>query len=540
MTAGHATSAPRAESFWRRNAVWILVSLAYLSVFPYYERLNNPNENARVWMTRAIVEHHVLNLDQVEREWGWVNDKATANKHVYSSKAPGASFLGVPVLWAQTKLGHLMGWRSPGKKATVFWLRLVAVQLPLCAFLFFFARYVEGVSRSAAARDLLTAGFALGTIFFPYAVIFVGHSLAAAAGFGAYMLLAPPGATDDSTRALAAFRGKGGPVSPRQFFASGSLAGLCVLFEYQAVLVSAVLAAYAVWRYRKEAWYFFAGTLPPVIAFGVYHAALFGRPWRLPFGYIENAYFARTAHAAGFHGLSIPKFSAFGSFLFSPDYGLFAFSPLLALGAACAFVLLAQRPRRDGVAIIAVCVAMFLFLSGMSNWRAGWCVGPRYVVTVAPFLIVAAAHVWRRGRGRSLLATLIAGLLIPSVVLNGISAVMYPHYPEQFNNPVFDLAFPLLGDGYVPYSVGWLLHLPGRWSLLPIALLVLAAVSLGVARLGEGDQRRWMRQLGLCLLVAVAFLIPLGRYGRRPSAGEAQATALVRSYWEPPPARVGR
>jgi hypothetical protein len=219
---------------------------------------------------------------------------------------------------------------------------------------------------------------------------------------------------------------------------------------------------------------------------------------------------------------------------------LFAFSPLLALGAACALVLLARRPRRDGVAIIAVCVAMFLFLSGMSNWRAGWCVGPRYVVTVAPFLIVAAAHVWRRGRGRSLLATLIAGLLIPSVVLNGISAVMYPHYPEQFNNPVFDLAFPLLGDGYVPYSVGWLLHLPGRWSLLPIALLVLAAVSLGVARLGEGDQRRWMRQLGLCLLVAVAFLVPLGRYGRRPSAGEAQATALVRSYWEPPPARVGR
>src|SRR6266404_4224494 len=104
MTDGQATSAPRAESFWRRNAVWILVSIVYLSVFPYYERLNNHNENARVWMTRAIVEHHVLNLDQVEREWGWVNDKATANKHVYSSKAPGASFLGVPVLLVHTKL----------------------------------------------------------------------------------------------------------------------------------------------------------------------------------------------------------------------------------------------------------------------------------------------------------------------------------------------------------------------------------------------------------------------------------------------------
>ena len=63
--------------------------------------------------------------------------------------------------------------------------------------------------------------------------------------------------------------------------------------------------------------------------------------------------------------------------------------------------------------MVAVCVAMFSFLSGMSNWRAGWCVGPRYIVTVAPFLLVAVAYVWRRAPARPLLATLTAGLLIP-------------------------------------------------------------------------------------------------------------------------------
>ena len=520
------------QTFWRRHAVCVLASIAYLSTFPYYERLNNPNENARVWMTRAIVEHHVLNLDQVQKEWGWVNDKATASEHVYSSKAPGASFVGVPVLYVQTKLRHLFGWPSPSKKQTVFWLRLFGVQLPMSVFLFFFAAHVEKVTRSVAARDLLTAGLALGTIVFPYAVIFVGHSLAAACAFGAYMLLAPPSEGEPPPRDESA--------SWRQFFLAGFWAGMGVLFEYQAVLVAGILGVYALGRYRLRAWPLLLGAVPPAVALGAFHTALFGRPWRLPFGYIENAYFARTAHAAGFHGLSIPKFSAWGRFLFSADYGLFAFSPVLALGAACAIYLLVRGPRRDGALIVTVCMAMFLFLSGMSNWRAGWCVGPRYIVTVAPFLMLALAEVWRLTGGPPLLATLIAGLLIPSVTLNATSAIVYPHYPEQFNNPVFDLAFPLLADGYVPYSLGRLLHLPGRWSLLPVALAVLGALSFGVATVGAGRTARWLGHLTLSLLVAAVILLPLARYGRKPSAGEAQATALVRADWEPPPLRARR
>jgi len=88
------------EPLLSRHAAWLLVTLAYLYVFPYFERINNPNENVRIWAARAIVEHHVLNIDQVTREWGYVNDKATTGAHLYSSKAPGTTFLGLPVLFA--------------------------------------------------------------------------------------------------------------------------------------------------------------------------------------------------------------------------------------------------------------------------------------------------------------------------------------------------------------------------------------------------------------------------------------------------------
>ncbi|HEX4404712.1 MAG TPA: hypothetical protein VH560_07780 [Polyangia bacterium] len=513
------------ESTLRRHAAWVLVTLAYLFAFPYFERINNPNENVRIWATRAIVEHGVLNIDGVEREWGYVNDKSKNDWHMYSSKAPGTSLLGVPVLAAQTKLRHLVGWPSPSKRETTFWLRLVAVKLPLVLFLWFFAGYVERVTRSATARDLAVVGLGLGTLMYPYGQIFVGHALAAAAAFGSYMALAPPRGRDEPP----------GIASNRRLMLAGALAGACVMFEYQAVIVVAALSVYAVQRYRARSLSFFVGALPLMCALGLYHTALFGRPWRFPYANIENPEFLRRDHTAGFHGLALPKPAAFGSFMFSADYGLFIFSPVLALGVAAAVLVVARGPRRDGVLILALTSLMFFFLAGMSHWRAGWCVGPRYITTVAPFLAFAVVLAWPVAGERPWWSTLFAGLVIPSVLLNVVSGAVYPHYPEVFNNPVFDLTFPLLGEGYAPYSIGWLLGLRGLVSLAPLALVVLAALSLGV---GGEDTRptRWVAHVALALVVAAAVIVPLSAYGREPHPAERSATTLVQSTWEPPPA----
>jgi hypothetical protein len=511
----------------RRHAAWGLACLALLVASPYFERLNNPNENVRVWATRAVVAHHVLNIDQLQREWGYVNDKAKNEHHIYSGKAPGVSFVGVPVLWAHTKLRQLVGWPPPEKRATTFWLRLFAVKLPLCIFLFFFARYVERTTESPYARDLLVAALGLGTIIYPYGGLFVGHALAAATAFTAFMLL-------DDERAVR--------NAPLRLALAGLAAGLTVMFEYQAALVSAALAVYAAVRYRGRRTAlaaFIAGAVPPAVALGIYHTVLFGRPWRFPFGNVENPVFAKIAHGAGFHGLSLPQPSAFPSFLISPAYGLLAFSPVLALGIAGVVVLFARGrqdagARRDAALVTAVCLLMFTFLAGMGNWRAGWCVGPRYIASVAPFLILPIIKLWPRFGGRWWATALVVGLTIPSVVLNVVSGALYPHYPEQFDNPVFDLAFPLLGDGYAPYGLGQLVRLPGAWALAPLALVVVASLALVTA--GDDPRpRRAAAHVALSLAVAATFLIGLSAYGRAPRADEARAAATVRQLWEPTP-----
>jgi hypothetical protein len=215
---------------------------------------------------------------------------------------------------------------------------------------------------------------------------------------------------------------------------------------------------------------------------------------------------------------------------------LFAFSPVLALGVAGVVALFTRGPRstrRDAWLVTAVCVLMFLFLAGMSNWRAGWCVGPRYIATVAPFLLLPLLRLWPRVGGTWWATAFAVGLVIPSVLLNVVSGALYPHYPEAFDNPVFDLAFPLIGQGYTPYGLGWLLHLPGSWALLPLALVVLAALAL-VAAGDDPRPRRVAAHLSLTVVVAAGFLLVLSTYGRKPRVDEVRATSVVQQMWQPP------
>ena len=498
----------------RRHAAWICVVLAYLTVFPYYARINNPNENVRIWAVRAIVDLHELSINHACERWGYVNDKAVVDGRLYSGKAPGASFVGVPIYAGARDVARLFGVTTLSIRAITLILRLFAVGVPLAIFLFFFARWVERLTGSPAARDLLVVALGLGSILYPYGVIFVGHALAAAAAFSSFMLLTPP---------------SGGGARRGRLAWAGALAGAAVLFEYQAAIAVAVISVFAVARYRRDAIFFALGALPAVIAFGLYHAVAFGHPWDLPLNHIENPQWAQLPKQVG-----LPSLRVISGVLFSIDMGLFVFSPYLLMGVVGGAYALARGDRLAGAAILAVAAGMVCFLAALPNWHAGWVVGPRYISVVAPFLTAALAYAWRATRHRFALSAVAAGLVIPSVVLNVVSGAVYPHYPEVFDNPVFDLTFPLIRDGYAPYSLGWLLGLRGAWSLVPLALFVAGALACALG----GDDPRPRRRLahaGIALVIAALFLLPLSRYGRRPNPAEAAAAAFVRATWEPPP-----
>jgi hypothetical protein len=329
---------------------------------------------------------------------------------------------------------------------------------------------------------------------------------------------------------------RGGSASARALLGAGVAAGAAVLFEYQLVVVALALAVYAFARYRRDALLVLAGALPAALFLAVYHAVLFGKPWALPWEHITNPGFA-AYHAQGFLGLTAPRPLAVGAMLFAPELGLFAFSPFLLFGVAGAALAAAHGRRAEGRTILAVCAAMLLFISSMTFWRGGWCAGPRYISVLAPFLACGIAHLWDPANGarlRPMITTALAGTVMASVLLSGASAAMFPHFPPPFDNPVFDLALPLIGHGFVPYSVGWAVGLRGPWSLLPLAAVLLAAVALGAA--GESPRLgAQLRHAAGAALVAALVLMSMSRIGRRPNAAESHATHFVQAIWEPRP-----
>jgi hypothetical protein len=484
------------ETPLRRHLVWALVALAYVVVFPYFPRLNNPNENVRIWMTRAIVAHGTFAIDAVEREWGEVSDRATDGVRRFSGKAPGTSLLGVPFHFVHHKLAG----GAPSQRTTTWVLRFFTVALPLAAFFFLFARAVERQTESPVARDLLVLGLGLGTMMYPYGLGFVGHAQAAALLFGGYLAL------------------------PRRPVLAGALVGLAVVFEYQALFAAVAVAGFAAFTLRRRTLRFVLGAVGPAVLLAAYHTALFGRPWEIPLGHSDDPIF-RLYHQQGVLGFAVPRAAVLGKSLFGLDYGLFVWSPFLLLGVLGAAAGLPVPERRaDRVLILAVTALMLLFLSGMANWRGGWCAGgPRYVAVVVPFLVWAVALGWRRWSGRAL--PLVGGLVLASVVTCGLAGAHFPHFPLQFDDPLFDLTLPLLGQGLAPYGLGTLVGLHGLVSYLPLAALFVGAAGVALAPLG--------RRVALSIALAGVLFGALGLANGRSTDDERHAVDVVRQVWEP-------
>src|ERR1041384_1176877 len=72
---------------------WAIFSLLFVS-YAYFYQAGGWNENTRFDWVRAIVDDHTLAIDRYHENTG---DKARFGGHYYSDKAPGLSFVAVPV-----------------------------------------------------------------------------------------------------------------------------------------------------------------------------------------------------------------------------------------------------------------------------------------------------------------------------------------------------------------------------------------------------------------------------------------------------------
>ena len=369
--------------------------------------------------------------------------------------------------------------------------------------------------------------------------MFVGHALAAATAFSAFMLL------DDAAPADGA--GECGAAAASR--SAGFLAGLTVMFEYQAPWCRSPSRSTRRATERAGALAAFAaGAVPPAVALGAYHTALFGRPWRFPLRATSRTRRSRRrAHEAGFHGLSLPHLAAFPSFLFSPAYGLFAFSPVLVLGLVGVVALFARRARRGATRCSCWCRGLpadVRFSRGHEQLARGLVRGPALHRDRRAVSAVADRSSCGRGWAARWWATaIVVGLTIPSVRAQRRLGRRSTRTIRRRSTTRFSIwRCRCSAAGYAPYGLGWLLHLRGAWALAPLAAGGAGGAGAGRRRATTRPRRSYLA-LGAAAR-AVARLIAGGVYlcalALRPQAERrgGAATATVRQLWEPAPGPI--
>jgi len=471
----------------RQFRVEILLFLILLACYAYFPpRWADWNQNSRLNLTLAIVDDRSFQIDRFVANTG---DYAKYNGHYYSDKAPGTSFLAVPVYAAvrpvlQTALvqrfierlgssaafGETLRPDGSGLATEKVYFALVlmivsfaTVAVPSALLGVVLYRFLELFGLATGWRVMIALIYGLATPAFPYSNTFVGHQQVAALLFGAFWLVFLIGQRR---------------LSPRWMLVVGVLLGWTLITEYPAALIVAGIGLYALIVLPDRRWIVGAALagIPPLALMMAYNFAIFGTV--LPVGYKYSELW-QAEHQSGFMSLAGPNREALWGITFGVHRGLFLLAPVLLTGLAGFVAWWRAGIYRRELAVCIWAVASFLLFNGSSvMWSGGFGVGPRYLVPMLPFLAFgmgAFFAMWGvRWLSRVALVTT-GGWSLLNVWAQTIGGQSFPQYQP---NPLLDYSLPELAAGNVARNLGMALNLGGWASVLPLALFLAVSITV--------------------------------------------------------------
>ena len=457
--------------------------------------------------------------------WHWeTKDKAYADGHFYSVKAPGLPLLTLPAYLTLDAAGawplsrdaaktasdaEHPRWTPPGRsypyliqygfdpertsrvenrvedETPMVWaLTLVGAVIPAIVLLLLVRRAADRIEPGYGTAAAITLG--LGTILMTFASEYFSHVVAAALGFAAFAVL---------------FREREGPPRLAAVGAAGLVAGLAVSFEYPLGLLGVILFAYALARRAPR--------LPRALAYG--GGALIGaapalafNAWALgsPFDFAYSSAVAvqgLSGHAVlglndpGFFGIGTPRPGA-ALDLLAASRGILTLTPVLAVAVVGGVLMRQGRRRAEANVVLAVAAIFFLYNCGYWLPFGGGSPGPRFMIPALPFLALGLAVAYRR------LPALTLAMAIPSVALMLAGSMTFPLLGDNGT----DTWANELGDGILEHTVLTVLGVGNGWLA---ALPVFAAVAAAIAFAARATPPTRLADVGLAAGAAVAWAV---------------------------------
>lgn len=380
----------------------LIFLVVFLTMAFVYHPKTGWNVNSRLDLVFAVVDRGTLTIDELHEVPPFkTGDKAFFDGHYYSDKIFGVSLLAAPFYWVgQVISGHQLSYHHAH-----YLMKTFAVALPggISAALFFLLLCYSGTRPKWAV--LMTGLSVYGTMWFGYGTVFYPYMPGLAACLGAlYVTLFP-----------LAHR-----LTGVNCYLIGLLLGYALLCDLTFALV--VFALGVIWLLRlmdqcgfvglrafaqmkgprdtkKELFrysvVFWVGVFTTLSIFFLYSYSIFGR-FAVPYEYEFSERF-REGMSEGLMGVTMPKLHALYFITVHPFRGLFFWSPIFLFGIAGS-ILAARRPgKRSLLGILGIwCFLSYLiFNSGYYMWWGGWCMGPRIMMPMIPFVLLGLGEFTR-------------------------------------------------------------------------------------------------------------------------------------------------
>lgn len=421
----------------------VLVSTAYFHQGP------QPNTNSRFNLIQSLLDDQSI---QIDRFSGNTIDKAFREGHYYSDKAPGLSFLGTIVLAPFHVLFNAIDLQARTRLqlelylVTFFLLNL----LTAISAVFFFRLSCELLGPKCVSLSFaVTLLSFLSTLALPYSTTLFSSQLTANLLFLSFYHLRK---FSEIYRSYA-----------KTIFLAFIISYICIV-EYPAAPVAAIFGAYLFIKLLQKKEYKLAtiSVVPGIfilclILFYNYHA--FGSAFSIGYSHLQLTPFY-DGMAEGFFGLKFPTPERIYQLLFSSYRGLFFFNPILFFSLlGLLYGLYISRFRNLSI-IISGLFLYFLFLNASYYfWEGGACIGPRHLVPVLPFLLVALLLLPKSW----ILSPLFWTTGLVSFIFMIVSTTVNVVPSEDILNPLWDYLFPQFRSGNISQ---------GAFPLLPMETIV--------------------------------------------------------------------
>lgn len=454
--------APAGAGRTRRRRSWskrrlglaaiLLVGVAYATLIQSFSW----NQTSHYDLIRSLDQDRAT-IDPYHANTG---DKAFYKGHWYSARAPGLALFALPA-YDTLKAFGAESWarESPAQRnddEMIYLVNLWAGVLPGLLLLVLVGGLADEFEPGYGAATAVVLG--LGTLALPLSTLLFSHVFSACLGFGAFALMV---------------RERAGPPRPLLLGAAGLAIGYAGASEYPLFFLAIVLGVYLLSRrdtltpagVAKRAGAYVGGGLVGLVPLLLYNHWAFHSWTHLAYSNIPRQH-------QGFFGIKLPSLRVAATLL-GDSRGLLTLSPALAMGMLGTALLYRRGRRAEALTIAGVCLVYLGYNSGYYLPFGGGFMGPRFLMTMLPFLALPVGAALKRFPGPTI------ALAAVSVTVTAVATATHPLIGYETEAVVWAR---YLREGFFQPTIATAYGLGRGWGgIWPFFLAALGALTLAAA-----------------------------------------------------------